>query len=75
MEQATRTQTLTIDGMMCDACVGHVTKAVQALPGVQDVKVDLGEKRAVVIYDPSRVDMAQIVSAVEEEGYEATPAV
>lgn len=32
---------LEVQGMTCGACVKHVTQALQALPGVSDVEVDL----------------------------------
>ena len=57
-----------IEGMMCQHCVAHVTKALNALPGVTAV-VDLDSKSAVVTGDVS--DDA-IRAAVEEAGYEVT---
>ena len=54
--------------MMCQHCVAHVTKALNALPGVTAV-VDLDSKSAVVTGDVS--DDA-IRAAVEEAGYEVT---
>ena len=57
-----------IEGMMCQHCVAHVTKALNALPGVTAV-VDLDSKSAVVTGDVS--DDA-ICAAVEEAGYEVT---
>ena len=59
---------VTIEGMMCQHCVAHVTKALNALPGVTAV-VDLDSKSAVVTGDVS--DDA-IRAAVEEAGYEVT---
>ena len=57
-----------IEGMMCQHCVAHVTKTLNALPGVTAV-VDLDSKSAVVTGDVS--DDA-IRAAVEEAGYEVT---
>ena len=67
------TKTLNIEGMSCEACVGHVTRALQGLDGVQSAQVSLSAKQAVVAYDPAKVAPAQMVEAVVEEGYEATP--
>ncbi|MEO8458045.1 MAG: heavy metal-associated domain-containing protein [Chloroflexota bacterium] len=57
-----------VTGMTCDNCVQHVTKALQQVPGVTAVKVDLASKAARV---EGEFDDKQIVEAVEEEGYEA----
>ena len=57
-----------IEGMMCQHCVAHVTKALSALPGVT-VQVDLDSKSAVITGDAS--DDA-IRAAVTDAGYEVT---
>jgi copper chaperone len=67
----TTTRTYDIRGMTCDNCVQHVTKAIRGVDGVKDVKVDLASHSAVVEGTP---DDQKIIEAVEEEGYEATPA-
>ncbi len=68
-----RTETLHVDGMSCEACVGHVTRALQGLDGVQSAQVSLADKQAVVTYDPAKVQVAQMLEAVAAEGYEASP--
>ena len=65
------TKTLNIQGMMCDACVGHVTKALVGLDGVQAADVDLTKAQAIVTYDPAKAAVRQMLTAVEDEGYEA----
>ena len=70
-----QTETLSVQGMSCAACVGHVTRALQGLDGVQAAEVSLADARAVVTYDPAKVQAAQMREAVAEEGYEASPAV
>ena len=68
-----KTQNFAIEGMMCQACAGHVTRALLGLGGVQSAQVSLTEHQAVVTYDPAQVQAAQLVEAVAEEGYEASP--
>ena len=63
---------LSVQGMMCDACVGHVTRALTALDGVQAANVDLDAAQAAVTYDPAKVSLSQMLTAVEDEGYEAS---
>lgn len=65
------TMTLNIEGMSCEMCVGHVTRALSELDGVKSATVSLPQKTAVVTYDPARVGLGQMTEAVEEEGYEA----
>ncbi len=60
-----------IKGMMCDACVGHVTKALLGLEGVQKADVSLETTSAAVTYDPAKVQIAQMADAIADEGYEA----
>ncbi len=66
------TKTLSVQGMMCEACVGHVTKALMGLNGVQSASVSLGKAQAMVTYDPAKVQVSQMQEAIEEEGYEAS---
>lgn len=70
-----QTKTLDVKGMSCEACVGHVTRALQGLDGVQTAQVSLADRQAVVTYDPAKVQASQMVEAIVEEGYEASPRV
>lgn len=60
-----------IEGMMCDNCVGHVSKALLGLPGVVSAHVSLDNKEAIVEFDPEQVTKPAMAAAVEEEGYVA----
>jgi copper ion binding protein len=61
--------TLKIEGMSCDHCVKHVTKALEELSGVKSAAVSLKEKSAVVDHEDA-VTLAAMKAAVEEAGYE-----
>ncbi len=63
------TLNLKISGMSCAMCVGHVTGALQATPGVTNAVVDLDSHSARV--EGENLDIEQLKAAVEEEGYEA----
>jgi copper chaperone len=63
---------LKIDGMTCEMCVRHVTKALQSTPGVSAAQVDLQNKSAVI--EGESYDINQLLFAVAEEGYEAREA-
>ncbi len=64
-------ETFDISGMSCDACVGHVTRALTGLDGVQSAVVSLDDHQAIVTYDSAVVTAAQMQEAVADEGYEA----
>lgn len=61
---------MNISGMSCGHCVGAVSKALASLPAVDVEQVTVGT--ATVSYDPARTPLAQIVQAVEDEGYGVT---
>ena len=61
---------LNISGMTCGACVHHATKALQSVSGAQNVVVDLAGAKATVAGES--IDLTQLISAVEEEGYGAS---
>ncbi|MEW6569041.1 MAG: cation-translocating P-type ATPase [Chloroflexota bacterium] len=61
--------------MDCAECTAHVRRAIAALPGVAGVEVLLAAEKAVVHFDPARVDVAAIRSAIEGAGYRAGAAV
>jgi copper chaperone CopZ len=63
---ASETIELKIDGMTCSHCQRAVHQALQKLPGVEHVRVDLEHGRAII--SGSALSSAMI-SAVEEEGY------
>jgi Cu2+-exporting ATPase len=54
--------------MMCEACVAHVTKALQQVPGVTHVAVRLEPGEAVVQHE--NADTEALATAVTEEGYQ-----
>jgi copper chaperone CopZ len=62
--------TLRITGMSCNNCVRHVDKALRAVPGVQNVQVDLPEGRAAVEHSATTA-LPALIAAVESAGYEA----
>ena len=60
-----------IEGMTCDGCARHVTKALQAVPGVERAEVGSWKSgRAVVISSPE-VSSETVMEAVRKAGYAA----
>jgi copper chaperone len=63
--------TLNVAGMSCEHCVKAVERAVGALTGVVNVNVDLAAGTVAVEYDDEKVTREEIVTEIEEQGYDA----
>ncbi|KPV52709.1 copper-binding protein [Kouleothrix aurantiaca] len=63
------TEQLLVPEISCNHCVRAISDAVNALPGVQLVTVDLAGKTVRVAHD-RRTDLAAIMGAINEAGYE-----
>ncbi|MFI2703909.1 heavy-metal-associated domain-containing protein [Cellulosimicrobium composti] len=64
--------TLGVTGMTCGNCVAHVTKDLEAVPGVENVSVELrvGGASEVTVFSDDPLDEAALREAVDEAGYE-----
>ncbi|MBQ3107341.1 MAG: heavy-metal-associated domain-containing protein, partial [Firmicutes bacterium] len=60
-----------VEGMMCMHCAARVEKALNAVEGVSEEKVDLETKKVVVTAAEGVADAA-LLDAVKEAGYEPT---
>jgi copper chaperone len=61
---------LSVSGMTCGNCVKHVDHAIRAIPGVEDVQVDLTSGKVSIKGEfPQGVE--PIIAAIVEEGYSA----
>jgi copper chaperone len=58
---------VSIDGMSCMHCVGRVKQAVDALEGVTEADVQIGN--ATVTYDEAKLSQTEIEAAIEKSGY------
>jgi copper chaperone len=63
-----QTETMNVTGMSCGGCVGKVTQALDALPGVGHVEVSLPGK-ASVEFDEKLTSRERLYSAVKDAGY------
>jgi len=61
---------LPVVGMTCASCVNRIERFLGRADGVSTAMVNLATERASVRYDPSRIDRAGIVAAIEAAGYE-----
>jgi Cu+-exporting ATPase len=68
-EVSTMKTELKIEGMMCMHCQKHVQEALQAMPGVTDVNVDLEGKKATVVANRN-ISKAEFAKVITDAGYE-----
>ncbi len=61
-------QSFAVRGMTCASCVRRVEKALAAVPGVAEVRVDLAGERATVTFDG--VKPQTLAEALKAKGYE-----
>lgn len=62
-------KSIKIKGMSCQHCVMAVTRALNAVDGIKDVKVDL--QSGVATYAEAKaVDPKMVAAAVKKAGYE-----
>ncbi len=59
---------LLISGMSCASCVSKVERALQRVPGVEQARVNLAERSALVLGTP---DGQALIDAIEQAGYGA----
>ena len=68
-KEALAEATINIGGLHCEMCVASVTKGVNELEGVANVKVTLSDSVAVVSYNSKKLELAEIEKAIEKRGY------
>ncbi len=60
-----------VEGMTCASCVNRIERYLRKVDGVVEANVNLATESATVRFDPARVDLDDLRSAVEAAGYEA----
>jgi copper chaperone CopZ len=58
-----------VEGMTCSGCERAIQRVVSNLQGVSQTKADLNSSTVSVEYDPQKVNIDQIKSAVNKLGY------
>jgi Cu+-exporting ATPase len=69
MNTGNETIRLSLSGMGCASCVDTIEKALKAVPGVNEAKVNFAERTAAVA---GSADAGILVRAVKDAGYEAS---
>ena len=65
---------LKIDGMTCGGCANSVNRVLREINGVGDVQVDWQHGTATVQFDAAQTDVAALVDAVENAGFDVQAA-
>lgn len=60
---------LSVPDISCGHCKSSIEGAVGRLSSVSSVEVSVDDKRVAITFDPPEA-LAQIVQAIEEQGYE-----
>ncbi|XP_040281986.1 copper-transporting ATPase 2 isoform X2 [Bufo bufo] len=61
----TKTRTIHIEGMHCKSCVHNIEGSISELPGVQDIKVSLENKNAVISFIGGITSLLTLKEAIE----------
>ncbi len=58
-----------ITGMTCTTCAATIEKGLAGTPGVKQASVSFASEKAIVEYDPSKVDLTKIKDTISQIGY------
>jgi copper chaperone len=64
-----------IEGMHCHNCEAAIQKLLSQMPGVHEAEVDFNSGQASVLFNHTIVSAEQLLEAIREAGYQATPSV
>jgi len=64
---------LPIEGMTCASCVNRIERFLRKTDGVMEANVNLATERATVRVDPTITGRGELVTAVEQAGYDVRP--
>ena len=62
-----------VEGMHCGSCALLIDDALEDLPGVQSTQTTVKQGRSTVELDPSQSTPEDVIRAIEELGYQASP--
>ena len=66
--------TLSVPDISCGHCKTSIEGAVKPLDGVDTAEVSIDDRNVDVTYDPSKIDLGDIVTAISDQGYEVEDA-
>ncbi len=67
-----KTETIYIQtSAQCDECKLKIEEAVKELKGINDVQMNMADKKVMVTYTPKKVTADEIKKAISKTGYDA----
>ncbi|HHX44391.1 MAG TPA: heavy metal translocating P-type ATPase [Chloroflexi bacterium] len=67
---AKKSLSLNIIGMTCASCARTVERGLKRLDGVEEVTVNVATDRAAITFDPTAVQLTDLIGRVQESGYD-----
>jgi copper chaperone len=64
--------TLSVEGMTCGGCVKSIQNALGSHNGVTETNADLDAATVTVGFDPAKIEVAAIKTAIEDAGFDVT---
>ncbi len=71
--EESRNINLLVEGIHCAACVWLIENTLQALPGVEEAKVNLTGRRLHLKWNNARLKLSRVLTRLGEIGYAAVP--
>lgn len=62
---------LSLSGMHCASCADIIERSLKKVPGVSQASVNFSAEKALVTFDSSRAQVADLIAAVQRVGYKA----
>mgnify|MGYP000364119839 CR=1 FL=1 len=67
------TAIISVRGMCCSGCARRIEREISKLNGIKSVSVNFRDGEAEVSFDPTKITIDKIVSAINNLGYKAAP--
>jgi len=61
-----------LPGIFCPACEESIETTLRKTDGIISVDADFNSRRAVVVYDPTKITKEQIIEIIKQLGYRIT---
>ncbi len=69
-EKGKKTASFGLTGMTCATCAQTISESLSGLEGIEKADVNLATEKAMVTYDPSKVNIEEMRKAVIDAGYD-----
>lgn len=60
---------INVSGLHCESCVNTITTTLNEIDGITDAKVSLEQEQAKIKFEPAKVSMEDVKTAIEGKGY------